>query len=273
MGTVSHTPPESQRPADEPVPEHERAAVDGSEAPGAPNGPHGEPGPVTPQLTEKQSKRLKTPVSAMIISMIALLGITLPFVWLQPRPDNQTYRPEVDLVQTAQQASHDAGYPVLFEELAEPWHTNFARWNPASADAVPYWEFGTVTPSGGFLTVTQTDRSDPTWLAEKVDKAPETGSTDLSGVHWQRRAQTDAKSGERSVWLVGTVRQTTVVVGGQATDEEFSTLVAAMLERASGAPSASEDAASGRTGSDTTSPDPAASENSPSAPSTTTTGE
>ena len=200
--------------------------------------------PVVPQITEKQARRLNTPVGAMVISVIALLGITLPFVWLQPRPDNQTYRPQVDLVQTAQQARTDAGFDVLAPELPADWHANFARWHPADDQEVPYWEFGAVTASGGFLTLAQTDRADPTWTAERIDRAPQTGTMDVEGTQWRRHSSTDRKTGETTVSAVGRLAGTTVVVTGDSRDEELKDLLSRLARAADGAGAAASASAS-----------------------------
>lgn len=187
---------------------------------------------VVPQITEKQAKRLNTPLRAIIITMVALLAITLPFVWLQPRPDNQSYRPEVDVAQTAAEASREAGYPVVDPQLEEPWHANFARWNAGATDGVAFWEVGYVTPSGGFITVTQTGDSNPTWLAQRTDSAPATGSVEAGGATWETRVSRAADADETVTSYVGELEGTTVILSGTASDADFEDLSGAVVEHA-----------------------------------------
>ncbi|MFW6188576.1 MAG: DUF4245 family protein, partial [Actinomycetota bacterium] len=89
------------RPAEHPSAEHPAAAGPGPEAAEAPEQP-------LPQITEKQARRLNAPVQGMIISMAVLLLLVLPFVWLQPRPDAQPYRPDVDVAQEADFVADEA---------------------------------------------------------------------------------------------------------------------------------------------------------------------
>lgn len=180
--------------------------------------------PVTPQLTESQAKRLNTPVRAMVFSMIALLLILLPFLWLVPRPDNQTYRPQVDLTKTAQEAGEAAGYTVVAPRTDDSWHANFARWNSGSADGVPFWEAGFVTPSQGFITITQTNKANPTWISQKADGAPATGRTEIGGVSWETRVKQGTDDSDKSMAYVGDVDGTTLILSGNAERGEFQDL-------------------------------------------------
>lgn len=185
---------------------------------------------VVPQITEKQAKRLNTPLRAIIITMVALLAITLPFVWLQPRPDNQTYRPEVDLAQTASEASREAGYDVVAPDLQEPWHANFARWNAGSTDGVPYWETGFVTPGGGFITVTQAAEANPTWIAQRTDSAPVSGEVEAGGASWETRVSRASDDEETVTSYVGRLEDTTVILSGTADDADFEDMSRAVVD-------------------------------------------
>ncbi|WP_269929218.1 DUF4245 domain-containing protein [Kocuria massiliensis] len=184
----------------------------------------GDDTPITPQLTESQAKRLNTPLRAMVFSMIALLLILLPFLWLVPRPDNESYRPEVDLTKTAQEASEAAGYTVAAPQLNEPWHANFARWNSGAADGVPFWETGFVTPSQGFITISQTNKANPTWTAQKTNGSPATGHTQIGGADWETHVKPGKKDDSGGTSYVANIQGTTIVLSGDGTKDEFSTV-------------------------------------------------
>ncbi len=211
MGRVSQSSPEHSDPQTDGTATTAQSAA-------------GEDTPVTPQLTESQAKRINTPVRAMVFSMIALLLILLPFLWLVPRPDKESYRPQVDLTKTAQEASEAAGYPVVAPNLDEPWHANFARWNSGSTDGVPFWETGFVTPSQGFITISQTNKANPTWTAQKTNGAPATGHQDIHGVDWETHVKPGKDNDSAGTSYVATIQGTTVVLSGDATKDEFSTM-------------------------------------------------
>lgn len=206
----------------ESTPENPEPRVDGATS--SAEQPAGEDTPIKPQLTESQAKRLNTPLRAMVFSMIALLLILLPFLWLVPRPDNDTYRPEVDLTKTAQEASEAAGYTVVAPQLDEPWHANFARWNSGSTDGVPFWETGFVTPSQGFITISQTNKPNPTWTAQKTNSAPATGHTQIGGIDWETHVKPGKKDDSGGTSYVANVQGTTIVLSGDGTKDEFSTV-------------------------------------------------
>lgn len=206
MGRVSQSNPEQGRERPEEQPAAQEAAPNEQ---------------VIPQITEKQAKRLNTPMRAIVITMIVLVGITLPFVWLQPRPDNQTYRPEVNLEQTAEEASGEADFALLALEPPEGWHTNYARWNNGAAEGVPFWEVGYATPSGGFVSVTQTDQANPTWAAHRMETALSTGFEEIGGIEWDTRMK---NGGEDQRWYLAEHGDETVILAGDASAEEIQWL-------------------------------------------------
>lgn len=180
-----------------------------------------------PQITQKQAKRLNTPIRGMIISTVVLVLITLPIYWLMPQPNKNPYRPSVDVPVVAYESSQQAGYPVVSPEL-EGWHYNFARWNTGNSDGIDYWQTGQVTPSEHYIETTQAKDTNATWVSNMVDNAPVSGETEVAGVTWEVRSLTN-KDKQITLSYVGEVEGTTVIVSGEADAAEIEQLAEATV--------------------------------------------
>lgn len=184
---------------------------------------------VTPQITTKQAQRIYAPARGMIISMAVLVLLTLPFFLLQPRPDGQTYRPDVDVAQEASYAADVAEFTPVAPELGDGYSPNYARWQGNSADDVDRWEAGWVTPSSRFVGLVQTDQANPTWLVEQVGQAPQTGTREAHGIDWDTYQAEDDDGKITRSW-VGELDDSTVVVTGTASEEEISHVAGAVVD-------------------------------------------
>lgn len=176
--------------------------------------------PVVPQLTAKQSQRVSAPARAMIISMAVTLLLVLPFFLLQPRPDGQTYRPDVDVAQEASYAADAASFDPVAPDLGPDWSPNYARWQGAAADGVNTWEAGWVTPGSRFLGLVQTDAANPTWTLGRIDGLPQTGTAEAGGITWAVHTGTGSDDEPETAWI-GQLEDSTVILQGTAPSEEF----------------------------------------------------
>ncbi len=183
----------------------------------------------TPQITAKQAQRVHAPARAMLISMAVLVLLALPFFLLQPRPDGQTYRPDVNVAQEAAYASDVAAFTPLAPDLGDGYSPNFARWQGNTADGVDRWEAGWVTPSSRFVELIQTDQANPTWVADVVDQAPATGSREAHGIEWEMHQKENDRGQVTRSW-VGKVEDSTVVLTGTGSDAEFDHVAQSVVE-------------------------------------------
>lgn len=184
----------------------------------------------TPQLTTKQASRINAPVRGMVISMLVLLLLLLPFLWLQPRPDAQPYRAHVDVAQEATFAADQASFTPAAPDLGESWSANYARWDEKSQDGVPLWNVGFLSPDYHLVDMVQTAESNPTWLAQRTELVPVTDEKEVAGVTWQiHHRDASGKQDAFTAW-VGTLKDSTVVLSGDAPDADFQ-LVAEALSR------------------------------------------
>ncbi|WP_083339537.1 DUF4245 domain-containing protein [Arthrobacter crystallopoietes] len=179
----------------------------------------------TPVLTAKQAKRANATVTGMLIALGLTIAIFLPVFFLNPASKSEVYERNIDVPGTASQAAATAGYEPLTVELPEPWRANYARWNTGGTGAVPSWEVGYLTPKGQHIALTQTDKANPTWIAQTTDNAPITSDRQAGGESWELRDR-----GEDRKHLVLEQDGFTVILSGGADLDEFDTLGTAVVE-------------------------------------------
>lgn len=186
----------------------------------------------TPQLTQSQHKRLMTPMFGMLMTMGVLVLLLGGFYFLSPEPD-YTYIPDEDVHGEAA-ALHSAdvtGYAPLSPQVPEDWTANYARWENRAEHGVDVWEVGYTTTAMNFVGFAQTDDPQPSWLAEEIDHSPRTAEETVEGLTFEVYGE-DGE--DRQYWVLeedqNDVDGTTVVIHGDADDDEFTTAVEAIVE-------------------------------------------
>ena len=178
--------------------------------------------PVTPVLTKKQAQKANATVIGMLIATgITLLLVLVP-VLLNPAP-KMTPR-DVDVQATASQAAGDAGYAPLAPDLPEGWTANYARWEAAGSAGVPVWTVGYVTPNTSFISLSETDAGNPTWIAQTSGDGVVAGERTAGGKTWELRDSADGKAS-----MVLELNGLTVVLTGEADLSEFDVLAEAVV--------------------------------------------
>lgn len=199
-----------------------------------------------PQITPKQAQRINAPARNMVISMVVMILLLLPVIWLMPQPNKNPYRPSVDLPVVAYEASSQAGYPVAAAEQ-EGWHYNYARWVTGQADGINYWSTGQVTPSNHFIELIQAADTNPTWIAQTVGHAVAEASVNVASTEWEVRSLTDPDDKSKvTTFYIGKVEGTTLILKGEAEAAEFQALIEATVnDIASPAPTVAPTPSSG----------------------------
>ena len=178
--------------------------------------------PVTPVLTKKQAQKANATVIGMLIATgITLLLVLVP-VLLNPSPKMAPRN--VDVQATAAQAAGDAGYAPLAPDLPEGWNANYARWEAAGSAGVPVWTVGYVTPETAFISLSETDAGNPTWIAQTSNDGVVAGERTVGGKTWELR---DSADGTASMVLE--LNGLTVVLTGEADLAEFDVLAEAVV--------------------------------------------
>ncbi|HIW99973.1 MAG TPA: DUF4245 domain-containing protein [Candidatus Nesterenkonia stercoripullorum] len=182
----------------------------------------------TPQLTQSQVKRLKQPMIAMLFTVLLTAGAVAAFMAMNPEPDT-TYERDEDVAEAARGAAEVAGYAPIAPDLTEEWTANYARWEVRPEQGVPVWEAGYVTPSDTFIGFAQTDEANPTWLTAETDGAPSSGAVEVDDVEFEARETED-----RQYYILDAeqnpVDDTTVVVSGDASEEDFTFALEEVLD-------------------------------------------
>ena len=163
------------------------------------------------------------------IAIVASLGIVLFLVLVVVRPDQATHTP-IDYHAVAADAQGAVDVSLVVPELPPDWWANRAELNTAGADGVTTWEIGFITPSEQYIGFTQGIDANPSWVAEQLDNAQQTGTVLIDGVTWQVYDQRDADNpGNHAYSLVTSVDdRSTFVLNGTASDAEFTTLAASI---------------------------------------------
>ncbi|MFI5086155.1 MAG: DUF4245 domain-containing protein, partial [Actinomycetales bacterium] len=148
--------------------------------------PEADPAPaVKPVIPAAAAKRANASVIGMVLALLVSLAVIIPVLALNPSRNADTYRPVVDVAATAQQAKDAAGFTPAAPALPDGWSVNYARWTSATGGGVPYWEVGYVTANQQFISLTQTAKANPTWLAERTGDAPKTGTLPVGPDTWE----------------------------------------------------------------------------------------
>lgn len=182
----------------------------------------------TPQITQSQAKRLMTPMVSMIITMGVLAGILAAVWFMNPEPD-VTYTRDEDVAEAAEWADGVAEYSPIAPEVPEGWTANYARWETRAEFDVDVWEVGYTTDAVAFVGFAQSDNANPAWVNEETDQAPVEGTQEISGFTVEVR-----ETNGRQFYVLDAedndVDGTTVIIGGDAGEEEFGQAAEAILE-------------------------------------------
>jgi hypothetical protein len=166
----------------------------------------------------------------LIVALVASLGIVLFLVVVVVRPDPGAM-PPVDYRAIAVDAQGNSEEPLIAPVLPAGWSANDARFQLTSQ--VPTWYVGFVTPSVQFIALNQGIGANPTWQAAVLNSVIATGSTSIDGVTWTvYDHRTASNPGNFAYALSATLKGSTVVLHGTASDAEFKLLATAAVEEA-----------------------------------------
>lgn len=181
--------------------------------------------PFKPSIAAGAAKRANASVIGMFLAIFSTIAIVLVVVWLNPQQKADTYRSNIDVSAVANHATDTAGFTPVAPELPDGWYANYARWNPAGADGVAFWDVGYVTSSNTFIALRQSITANPTWIADQSQHAAVTGSRTVDGHDWELR---DKPKGDRSLVLVD--GKDTIVLTGAADFADFDFLAKAATD-------------------------------------------
>jgi hypothetical protein len=177
-------------------------------------------------LKHRQRQTLKNLVLALGASLLIVLVIVL----LVPRSDAPVDR-EVDVASIAEQAQIASDDPLAVPALPEGWRANAAELRTSAVDDVTAWYVGYLTPSNEYIGMYQGIQANLTWVASLLARTTATGTTTIDGVEWTvyDNRETSVDVGNAKYGLTTEAGDSTLVLLGTATPEEFETLAAALV--------------------------------------------
>jgi hypothetical protein len=129
------------------------------------------------------------------------------------------------------------GGELITPAMPEDWAANAAEVRSGAADGVQSWYVGFITPTSEFIGYQEALVANPTWVANLLNGNAATGTRTIGGREWTEydyRSTEDAKNLAYS--LVTTNGESTFVLYGTATDDEFAALaekISAEIEKTS----------------------------------------
>ena len=189
--------------------------------------------PETPEETAARKAeasrrhRANQTVRNLIYALIVCLGVVLLIVVVVVRPD-QPVREPVDWSAVAADAQPAVDAPLVDPQLPPGWTANQAELDGSAS--VPEWYIGFISPGDEFVGFRQGVGADASWLAGRLEDSPVTGEVDIDGVTWQVHDRRDRSDPGNLAYALSTAdADSTYVLYGTATDEDFRTLASAIV--------------------------------------------
>lgn len=193
----------------------------------------------TPQLTQSQVKRLRQPIIGVVITVAITLAAVFAVMGLRPERD-VTFTPDVDVEEAAGWTSDVADYTAIVPDVPEEWTANYARWENRAELGVTAWEVGYSVEEQSFLSFAQTDEPNPAWVNDQTRQISATGEETVDGLTFEVR-----ENDERKYYVLdseaNTVDGTAIVLGGEATAEQFDIFLRSVTESIDGEAEAGTD--------------------------------
>lgn len=174
-----------------------------------------------PAVAPPKRGRYPQTALALVGAIIGCLGIVAFLVLVVVRPDGATREP-TDWHAAAEGAISAYGPEILDPQLPEGWTANYAR--TSTADGVIVWEIGFLSPSEGYVGLSQllpeTPEARPV-LPDEIGEA--TGTVRVDGREWttyDRRAIDPI--GNYAFSMTTELPSSVVLLHGSASEADFS---------------------------------------------------
>lgn len=171
----------------------------------------------------RSSKTFRNLVAAMLVTVAVVLVVYAAVPRGTPAP-----RPEPDVAALAADLSDDIGRTALAPTLPEGWRVNQATvegQGGTEAWTVVYVRSGEL----GFLRVAQGLDADEAWVAQVLDGAPSTETTEIDGVEWDvYRPRDPDRAGNISYALATPAGPDYVLIYGDASAETTALMASSL---------------------------------------------
>jgi len=173
----------------------------------------------------RRKRRANQSTKNLLLSLAASLAIVLFLVLVVVRPDPAPL--SIDYVTVAAEAESSLGTTVVAPVVPPTWNANRAEL--AGSGGVTEWTIGFVTADNTFIGVLQGFDTNPTWLRNALRDPGEGETVTIAERQWQLFDRRGASGvGLREYALVTETTNSTIVLYGTATDNDFTLLATAV---------------------------------------------
>lgn len=173
--------------------------------------------------TAAERQRLRTASNLWRALIPLLLVVFVVVIFARPGSTKGNGIHVVDTVAPISAARHDAGFDVPAPVgLSTGWRATSTDFVPAATDHGTSFRIGYVTPKGGYAEYLVSNDAAPAVVAQYGPVTGQ-GSTAIAGVEW-----TKFVTDKNRTLLSRTSGKVTAVVTGSASDDELTSLAAAL---------------------------------------------
>lgn len=169
----------------------------------------------------------QTPLN-LVFALLASLGVVALVVLVVVRPSSIPRDP-IDYAAVAADAQDSVDVPLVAPDLPEGWTANRAELETSTGDGIESWQIGLLTPGQQYIGLVQGVRVDQRWVSEQTGNAEATDRATIGDRVWQIYDRRDLDDpGNLAYAMTTTEGDSTIVLGGTATDAEFEVLAEAV---------------------------------------------
>lgn len=168
-------------------------------------------------------RRARQTVINLILSLAATVGLVLVMVLIVPRDDSNQI-PHVDYRAVAADATSATGRPIIVPDIGSDWWSNSARLSTKPNDGTDgSWYAGFVGPKNQYIGLTQTFKTNPTWVALQLSEKQQTGELKTGQRVWQvwQSLEKHVPAKTRDYMLLSGQGDDTFLIYGTASESEF----------------------------------------------------
>lgn len=173
----------------------------------------------------RRRRRANQTTKNLVLSIAASLAIVLFLVLVVVRPDPAPLT--IDHLASAAEAEQSLGTTVVAPIVPPTWFANRAEL--AGSGGVVEWTIGFITADETFIGLVQGFDANPTWLRDTLNTPGVGEAVVIAGVTWQQYDRRGVDGvGLRQYALVTDTADSTVVLYGTASDDDFALVASAI---------------------------------------------
>jgi hypothetical protein len=172
----------------------------------------------------RRDKRKSQTVGNMVFAMVICLAVVAFLITVTWRPKKEEKPTAVEYTAQLQDARKAAAWVRGPEPMPSGWTATSVEFRAPQQEPIT-WHLGVVTNELKYVGLEQSNVSGGKFVAEKLGRTSDDGTTTVDGVTWQRKVLLDRKN-ENALLLVGS-GVTTIVAGnaGYSALEAFASVL------------------------------------------------